>query len=193
MFTDDDDIDRQLRADLNVDPSINFGTSVLGRIEEDRQLRGVPAIWLAAAAAIMVLVTGIWFVSSRSAAVDVAPAVVSSDPSAAPRPYVSQGDTTEPPKPAADARLPPRSPRVATRQPHVAVAEPGPEVIVPAGQLALIRRLVRQANLGVLRVPEVERSSIEPTELVVSPVTIEPLAVAGAQPGGANQGAKGLH
>lgn len=193
MFTDDQDIERELTTALNLAPSGDFEARVLRRIEEDRRPRLAMPGWLAVAAALLVA-AGAWFIATRE--------------SAAPPPVVTVTDIRSdrrPPArtpgvlPPAPQVVEPEAVRSAPRRPRsrpvtaLDVASREPEVIVPAGQLALIRRWLRQANAGRVEVPDETATPSEPVELVIPPVVVEPIAVAGAEPGGgASRGPKGL-
>jgi hypothetical protein len=190
MFTDDQDIDHELRAALNVEPSAGFGAGVRRRIETNRPQRGGRSVWFAAAAAVLLVIAGAWLALPRGRTIEPPPAAVAvSKPSA-----TSQGDVPKSvvqPNSTAQQALGPKPERGPVA--NVAAREQKPEVLVPAGQLALIQRLLRQANSGQVEVPAGDSPSTPPVELVVTPVFIAPIAVAGAEPGGGTSpGPKGL-
>jgi hypothetical protein len=195
MFTDDQDIQRALNAALKVEPSGDFDARVRRRIEKEGSGRDVLPVWLATAAAAVLLIAGGWFAVWGSRTVEPQPpAVLSGGPATAPQPLASEaGAAAEPPKPTADARLPRRERRSVRVPVNGAPSGQEPEVLVPAGQLALIQRFLRQANSGRVEVPDTEAQSAQPAELVVAPMVIEPIVVAGAPPAGStSQGPKGL-
>ena len=191
MFTDEQDIDRELKAALNVEPSAGFETRVGRRIEMDRPQRGVRPVWFAAAAAALLATAGAWFALPTGRTIEPPPAAVAvSTPSDTPQGDGSKSAGQPEHSTAQQARAPKRE-RVPVAS--VAAREQKPEVLVPAGQLALIQRLLRQANSGQVEVPTGDSPSTPPVELVVTPVFIEPIAVAGAEPGGiTSPGPKGL-
>ena len=189
MFTDDQDIDHELRAALNVEPSAGFGAGVRRRLETNRPQRGGRPVWFAAAAAVLLVIAGAWLALPTGRTIEPPPAAVAvSTPSDTPQGDVSKSAGQPENSTAQQARAPKRA-AVA----RVAAREQKPEVLVPAGQLALIQRLLRQANSGQVEVPAGDSPSTPPVELVVPPVFIEPIAVAGAEPGGGTSpGPKGL-
>jgi hypothetical protein len=194
MFTDDKDIERELSAALTVVPSADFEARVLRTVQQDlpSRRRVVAPVWLAAAAAVLIGV-GAWVLSdSRSRPVPERsvqpPAVVAETlpPRAVEQPVK--------PVPRTSRETPLRPARVARPSATETARVLSPEIIVPAGQLALIRRLVGDANAGRPTLPQATADpAAEPAELVVPPLVVEPVAVTGVDPGGSpSQGPKGL-
>ena len=194
MFTDQHDIDRELIAALEIVPSNGFEAGVLRRIQQDLPSRrglAVP-VWLAAAAALLIAV-GVWMLGDAGNRAIPAVRVSSGPPVAETTPQ----PPFEPPVIRSTAPAPQKTARQARAGAGVAGAAAGsggPEIIVPAEQLALIRRLVGDANAGRPTLPKpVADPAAEPAELVVPPLVVEPLAVTGMDPGGSlSQGPKGL-
>jgi hypothetical protein len=195
MFTDDQDIDRELKGALNVEPSAGFEGRVGRRIHEDRSSRRwVAQAWLAGAAALVVM-AGVWLLVSRGQPPVHAPTMVTErTPNAGPIPRdpgVAPSTATRNPSPTATAR---RVRRVPPQTATQVTGRPAPEVIVPGDQLHLIQQLVREVNAGRLFVPEVApaRPNV-PAELVITPVVIDPIPVVTIEPGGGSgSGPKGL-
>ena len=185
MFTDDKDIERELNAALKVVPSSDFEAGVLLRVQQDppSRQRWVAPVWLAAAAAVL-LAAGVWILGNAGSR-PVAPDPVAAAPSvadAAPQPPVEPPILRPAVPPPSGA---PRSVRSESGPKAAPASSAEPEVIVPAGQLVLIRRLVGDANAGRPTLPKPAGDpAAEPAELVIPPLVVLPMAVTGAEPGG---------
>ena len=194
MFTDDQDIERQLKAALNVEPSAGFEAGVRRRLQDDRPPRRValPA-WAAAAAAVVVLAGG-WLLVTGQHSSDPETAVLTArKPDAAP---LAGGPAVPlPPAPGRPQPQPIPSARQAeSGKTDVLRDRNSPEVIVPRGQLEAILRIVRDANAGRLAIPEPPPATpAVPSELLITPLVIQPIPVVTiASPGGSGPGPKGL-
>jgi hypothetical protein len=193
MFTDDKDIERELRAALEVAPSSDFEAGVLRRIERDRPSRRLAApAWLAVAAAVVLGVSA-WILGAREEG-PLAPETVSvTHPvSADPPPPSPPERPTLPATPAAPE--PVRRPGRTSHPPVAATAAAAaPEVIVPANQLELIRRFLRAVNTGRVEPSESTTAEAELEELIVPPLTVRPIPIVTLEPGGGSSpGPKGL-
>lgn len=178
MFTDDQDIERTLKASLNVEAPAALEAGVRQRLQQETPARRFAApAWLAAAAALVMLAGG-WYLAVRDSRVVepvtvadyvLPPAPVSVPvPSPAPAPDVASVRPAMP-RAAADPRPAP-SAQVARR------AEP--EVIVPPNQLEMIERLMRDVHAGRVAVPEQTAAVTEaPAELIVPPVLVGAIPV----------------
>ena len=172
------EVDRELKAALSVSPSTDFGARVLQRVEEDRAEGRSYSVWLAAAASI-VLVTGLFYALNRTSATDPAP----------PRQVAERGAdivlASPQPTPATNE---PQAPRVVAiaRATRETAPGPQPEVIVPLNQMEAVRRLVRAVNegrvVGAIAAPP-EGPVAPPAELAVAPLVVEPIPVPALEPG----------
>jgi hypothetical protein len=171
------EIDRELKAALSVSPPADFEARVLRRVEEDRAPARSLYGWLAAAAA-LVVATGLFYALTRNPASDaVAPPAIADR-----RPGIQLPQATPPHDPAAAFET-----RYVDRHfmpGPVRIARPEPEVIVPVNQMEAVRRLVRAANEGLVEVPPepVQGPLAPPAELAVAPLVIEPIPVPSASP-----------
>lgn len=178
MFTDDQDIDRTLKAALNVEVPAGFEAGVRQRLPQATPARrsAAPA-WLAAAAALVVLAGG-WYLAVRDSRVVEPVTVADHVPRPAPAPAPVPVPSPAPPPDVAAAR--PSAPRVSARRPaQVQVARRAePEVIVPANQLEMIERLMRDVHAGRVALPEsVAQAGEPPAELTVPPVVVGAIPV----------------
>lgn len=197
MFTDEQDIERALKAASNVNPSAGFEARVHAAVRRDLSPHAsrLPS-WLAAAATIL-LAVGWWVFSMRALsephrATQQAPVVAV--PSAGPRPAPAPPLDHELPSSAASLSLPVNR-SSATGLPASAnapVSAVQPDVIVPANQLEVLRRLAASGSAGPLSVVEAAATPAGPAELVVPPLVVEPIPVVALDPAGGGQGAKGL-
>lgn len=193
MFTDEQDIERELKRTLNVAPTDDFAARVLRSVEGDRPPRRLVApAWLAAAAAV-ILAAGGWFVATRDRQASPQPVVVNDH-----RPPTPEQRPAPPSGKAAAPRVTPPI-RVGTRARTTLVTTTEAmrherRVIVPTSQLAAIRHIVRQVNAGRLAVPEpAPPIANAPAELVIPPLVIEPIPVVAMEPGADGaRGPKGL-
>jgi hypothetical protein len=169
------EVDRELQAALSIAPSADFEARVLRRVADD----DAPARWSygwLAAAALVVLATGLFFALNRTpVALDEAP----------PQMAERQPDVRLPAPahkgPAYTADAPAR------KGPAYASASVGrgftprraaePEVIVPLNQMEAVRRLVRAVNEGRVTAPPERPEGLmpPPTELTVTPLVVEPI------------------
>ena len=171
------EIDRELRAALAVEPSPEFVTRVRMRIASDPEPTAWGYSWLlgaAGAVAVVILVAGFVFRGeeqpARRAADVTLPPVVARDFSPAIAKSVVAQDFT----PAVAGVAVDRPATVARRQ---------PEVLFSAAEMRGLRRLVALANQGdsgleALLAPPADPApiaNIEPDEIVIAPITIEPL------------------
>jgi hypothetical protein len=176
MFTDDQDIDRTLKAALNVEAPAGFEAGVRQRLEQEAPARRFTApVWLAAAAAVVMLASG-WYLAVRDSRIEVPVTVADHVPAQAPA-LVPVPSPAPPPEVAA---VRPSAPRVsAARQVPAQVARrTAPEVIVPPNQLEMIERLMRDVHAGRVELPEQTAAVAEaPPALDVAPVVVDPIPV----------------
>jgi hypothetical protein len=171
MFSEQD-VDRELKSALTVDPSPDFEARVLRRVGSDRPSpRPAYFAWLAAAASV-IIAAGMFSVVRRT------PAVVEPQPTPQtavnPAPALSRLPMAAPPKPT----LRPQPQRTETiRASRSAPRSTEPEVIVPADRLDAVRRLVRAVNEGRLEPPTepLQEPSLSPAPVNVSPLVVEPI------------------
>lgn len=192
MFSDEHDIERELKASLEVRPSGGFEGRVLQAAGEPAQTRGLPWSWLGAAAAFM-LTAGIWALSGGTLRPVPESVVTRADPAVRVEP-------ADPEAGAADqaAERPVRIPPTPRQVSAARAAEEGreaaaPDVIVPANQLALIRAFSREIQDGRVRLSADEEIGAGPRTLVVPEMNVEPIAIAVLDPAVPAPGAKGLH
>lgn len=190
MFTDDDDIERTLRAALDVTPPAGFEGRVGERIRMTRPPRrlALPA-WLGAAAAI-VLAVGWWLLSTSNGG--LSPVIEPARQASAPRqrPVMLAPDVPEGSPLPARGRRPDR---VRSVTPSTAAVRAAPEVIVPPNQLEILRRFARGVNTGTVTMVEAPLvAPTQPVELVVPPLVVEPIPVVALESAGGGQSAKGL-
>lgn len=174
MFTNEDDIDRALKAALDVKPSSGFEGGVRRRIEADRPAAGYGVLpyWLAAAAA-LVLIAGAWFALRDRTIVEPEPQLVERAPVVEPAPSV-ESPAVHAPAPVAPERAARTTPAATVRVARRAE----PEVIVPPNQMELIQRLMRDVHAGRVELPEQTAAvTAPPAELVVAPVSVDEIAV----------------
>lgn len=184
MFTDHQDIERELRAALEVPPSSDFEAGVLRRIEQDQPSRRLPApAWLAAAAAVVLGVSA-WILGAREERPLAPDAISVTHPvSAGPAPASPLERRTLPTAPPAPARV--RSPGRTSHLPVAATAAAAePEVIVPANQLELIHRFLQAVNTGRVEPSDSTTAEAELEELIVPPLTVRPIPIVTLEPGG---------
>jgi hypothetical protein len=189
MFTDDNDIERELRGALGAQPSDGFERRVLDAVEQDRT-RQVPWTWLGAAAA-AALAAGLWLLSAGTTPPAAENVVSRVDP-----PVQAGRPKAEPASAPADGPvLPPEGPRH-TGAPRFLVASrtsPEPEILVPANQLALIDAFAREIHGGRVRLPEEADADERLRLLTVPDMTVQPIAIATLETGVSGPGSKGLH
>ena len=65
MFSDEHDIERELKAALGVRPSAGFEVRVLETVAQEARTRHLPWTWLGLAAAVLVA-AGVWALSGRT-------------------------------------------------------------------------------------------------------------------------------
>jgi hypothetical protein len=183
MFTDDQDIERTLKAALNVEAPTGFEAGVRQRLERQTPARrfAVPA-WLAAAAALVMLAGG-WYLAARDSRV-VEPVTMADNvpppaPVSVPAPSPAPAPDVVAVRPSTPRGSAPRPDAVRAPAPVAAVARRAePEVIVPPNQLEMIERLMRDVHAGRVELPEQIAAVAEaPAELIVPPVLVGAIPV----------------
>jgi hypothetical protein len=201
MFSEQD-VDRELKAALSVSPSPDFETRVLRQVEADRPsrvgmfsvarglkfsvARGLKTAGLQTAglqtaglpiAASIVIAAGLFYAMNRTPVV-VAPATPPGVARTEPRPAPVQSLTRTEAKSTgnqhvARVRPPVRAARTATA-----------DVVVPVNQMEAVRRLVDAVNAGRIAAPTepVAASVGLPKEVVVAPLSVEPIPVPALTP-----------
>jgi hypothetical protein len=159
----------ELEASLQVEPSPLFLARVRHGLDQPRAaLRWWRADWLVAAAiALVVAAAGLVRIAGREAPMTATPAWTRS----------AGGDAVPPPPPAASSpqRSAARVTRTRLERPHA------PEILVPPGQEALVRRWIEPIRRGRVDTASLLREEeTAPAELTASPIEaieIKPLAV----------------
>jgi hypothetical protein len=178
MFTDDHDIERELKAALGVQPSSGFESRILrsageAPVHEQRPLWP----WLAAAAAVVVMAMGWWLSGGTQppmperAVANVPPAEV------VPGPPLDRAPATAI---APSARVGGASPSggvAVGRPPGRPPRAQAPGVLVPPNQLALIQALTNDVRRGRVQLPPVEEGANDLRTIDVPTMTVEPIAI----------------
>lgn len=192
MFTDEHDIERELKAALRVQPSSAFESRVLAAAaDQQHEKRRSLWPWVGVAAALVIAVSG-WLVGGRAQGPSPNHVVAGGNRSAAeepPRPQSGRGGGLAP----APARSPEAAPRPARpRRAVLDVARLAPEVVVPANQLTMIAAFAREIQGGRVRLAaeaDAEAETVLRT-LVVPEMTVDPIPIVALEAGG--PAAKGL-
>ena len=176
-----DTIEADLDREMAVEPSADFAARVRARISEADQDSGWSVPWAFAAAAVVVIATGILFATLRDAPRDSSPPAIATGHDVAlpaPKPPAPIVATTRPPD-ARSVRVPQR--RAATPPP----AEP--EVLVPPDFRLAIGRVMEMVRAGTLKEQafpaptpaRTERAPGAPADRAAAPVepSAEPVAM----------------
>ena len=180
MFTDTDDIERELTAALGEQAAAGFERRVLEAAADRAHTRRVPRAWPGVAAAV-ILTAGVWALSDVTTPPPMQrPERVPTDADPrAPVDRVTPGRQSA--RPSAGA---PVLPNPGSRQPAEARAvqgshgAPEPEVLVPANQLTLINAFAREINGGRVRLTEDTGADERLRILIVPEMAVQPIAIA---------------
>jgi hypothetical protein len=194
MFTDTDDIERELSAALGAEPAAGFERRVLESARARGRMQRMARTWLGVAAAV-VLTAGVWALNSvttPSPMQTTERVTTDADPQA-------RIEAAPPGRPSARASAGAPIPLMpAARQrggaPSVQASHgtPEPEVLVPANHLALINAFAREMNGGRVRLTEDTGADERLRILVVPEMIIQPIAIATLE-AVSGPGPKGLH
>ena len=180
MFTDTDDIERELSAALGAEPAAGFERRVLESARARGRMQRMARTWLGVAAAV-VLTAGVWALNSvttPSPMQTTERVTTDADPQA---PIEAPPPRRPSARASAGAQIPPmRAARQTGGAPSVQASHgmPEPAVLVPANQLALVNAFAREINGGRVRLTEDTGADERLRILVVPEMTIQPIAIA---------------
>jgi hypothetical protein len=183
MFTDKDDIERELTAAMDVRPGADFEDRLLlaAQSPPSTPMRLVP--WLAAAAVLLVAL-GAWRAAGRTPVEPVSHVMAGLEGGPTPGPAPSQAPAVVLPGPILRPEAE-RSKRLgipAGVARSVSHPPSQPEVLVPANQLALLRRFARDLEYGAVQFTEAAEPEAGLRRLVVPEMIINPVPVVALEP-----------